>query len=84
LVPYPGHGDQQQTVNGAAVVDAGGAWLVEESEFTPQWVADKIEALVRKPSELVAAAGKARSLGRSDAAAQLADFAEHLAGREAA
>ncbi len=84
LVPYPGHGDRQQTANGAAVVDAGGAWLVEENEFTPQWVADKIEALVGKPSALVAAAAKARSLGRPDAAARLADFAEHLAGRAAA
>ncbi len=79
LVPYPGHGDQQQTVNGAAMVEAGAAWMVEEPKFTTQWVAEKINALISDPSRLATAAERARDLGRPDATVQLADFAEHLA-----
>lgn len=79
LVPYPGHGDQQQAANANALVEAGGAWVVEQPSFTPAWVAERIDALAGTPGALTAAAGKARSLGQPDAAAQLADLAEHLA-----
>lgn len=81
LVPYPGHGDHQQAANAAALTKAGGAWMVEQSGFTPEWVAGRIGDLAATPGALAEAAEKARSLGRPDAAAQLADFAEELSSR---
>jgi UDP-N-acetylglucosamine--N-acetylmuramyl-(pentapeptide) pyrophosphoryl-undecaprenol N-acetylglucosamine transferase len=79
LVPYPGHGDQQQAANGAAVVEAGGAWMVENKDFTADWIAERVETLIQTSGALTEAAANSRQLGRPRAAKELADLALELA-----
>ncbi len=78
LVPYPGHGDQQQAANSDAVVRSGGAWMVEDQNFTPDWVAERLLELITKEGSLNRAADKSRALGRPNAAEALADRAEQM------
>lgn len=44
-IPYP-VGNGEQRLNAAHVVDAGGALLVEDSRFTPEWVHDEVLPLL--------------------------------------
>jgi len=78
LVPYPGHGDKQQAANGNAVVKAGGAWMVEDAEFTPDWLAERLENLIGNNGELEMAASMSRAVGRPNATIALADLAEQM------
>ncbi len=79
LVPYPGHGDRQQAANGSGLVKAGAAWMVEDMQFTPDWVAAQLEKLIGSPRALATAADKSRALGLPGAASALADLAERMA-----
>jgi UDP-N-acetylglucosamine--N-acetylmuramyl-(pentapeptide) pyrophosphoryl-undecaprenol N-acetylglucosamine transferase len=78
LVPLPIAADDHQTVNAAALVDAGAAWAVPQSEFTPAELAKRLQKLVMVPSRLADAALAARGVARVDAAARLADLVEGL------
>lgn len=83
LVPYRFAADDHQAANARAMAEAGAAWVMAESQFTPEALAERLTALLAEPGQLAAAAGKARALGRPDAAARLADLAEALAPRGA-
>ncbi len=74
LVPYPHATDDHQTANAAALVSAGAAWTLPETEFTAASLAGRIAGWMNDPAPLAAAAGRARSLGRLDAADRLADL----------
>lgn len=74
LVPYAAAADDHQTVNARALGDAGAAWVMPESEFTPDALATRLAALLDAPQSLATAAAAARSLGMPDAAARLADL----------
>ena len=74
LVPYPHHADQQQLENARQLVQAGAAWLLEESTMTPAALAKLLQKLFRHPEQLEAAAAAARMLGRPNAAEALADM----------
>ena len=76
LVPYPAAADDHQTANAAAMARAGGGWLIPEDAFTPEALADRIEAFLRAPSLLAQAAARARDAGAPEAAARLADLVE--------
>lgn len=78
LVPLPIAADDHQTVNAAALVDAGAAWAVPQPEFTPAELAKRLQKLVMVPSRLAQAAQAARGVARIDAAARLADLVEGL------
>lgn len=85
LVPYPHAMDDHQTANAQAVDEAGGAWLMPQVAFTPEALARRLETLLTLPECAAKVAGKARGLGRPDAAAHLADTAESvLTGTQAA
>lgn len=73
FVPYPHHKDQQQKMNADAVADAGGAWVMTESGFTPDALLARIETFLQNPSILARAAEKSRSCARPDAARKLGD-----------
>ncbi|MBI3452683.1 MAG: undecaprenyldiphospho-muramoylpentapeptide beta-N-acetylglucosaminyltransferase [Rhodospirillales bacterium] len=79
LVPYPHATDDHQTANARALVCAGGAWLVPNTEFTPPTLAARLAALLTDPEPLIHAATAARSLGRPDAAERLANLVAGLA-----
>jgi UDP-N-acetylglucosamine--N-acetylmuramyl-(pentapeptide) pyrophosphoryl-undecaprenol N-acetylglucosamine transferase len=79
LVPLPGAIDADQKNNALVLDRAGGGWIAEQASLTPQVLADRLAGLLAAPAQLSAAAAIAKSLGRPDAVALLADLAEKLA-----
>ncbi|MCK5374757.1 MAG: UDP-N-acetylglucosamine--N-acetylmuramyl-(pentapeptide) pyrophosphoryl-undecaprenol N-acetylglucosamine transferase, partial [Alphaproteobacteria bacterium] len=71
-VPYPHHKDQQQKRNAMSVVDKGGAWLIEEKNFTLEAVKGNMIEFLDNPQILRNAAMRAKECGRADAAECLA------------
>ncbi|HXL14094.1 MAG TPA: UDP-N-acetylglucosamine--N-acetylmuramyl-(pentapeptide) pyrophosphoryl-undecaprenol N-acetylglucosamine transferase [Bradyrhizobium sp.] len=80
LVPLPGSIDQDQFANAGVLTQAGGAIRIPQKDFTPDRLACEISALAAEPKRLAAMAAGARSVGRLDAAEQLADLVEKVAG----
>ncbi len=78
FVPLPTATDNHQVYNAREVVDAGGARMILQPRFTPDEVAAAMEGFFVSPAALAAAAQAARSVGRPNAAAQLADIVEGL------
>jgi UDP-N-acetylglucosamine--N-acetylmuramyl-(pentapeptide) pyrophosphoryl-undecaprenol N-acetylglucosamine transferase len=83
LVPYPHALDHDQAENARALSEAGGGWLMRESELTVATLAGRLAALIDWPEELTRAAEAARAQGRLDAAERLADVVERVARRKA-
>ena len=71
LVPYPHAVDDHQTANARFLADRGAAILLPQERFSPQSLATLLKSLDR--SALLAMAGKARALGKPDAARAVAD-----------
>lgn len=84
LVPYPHAMDDHQTANAQAVDDARAAWLMPQSAFTPEALAQRLEAALTLPACTEAVAARAYAMGRPDAAAYLADAAESVLGETSA
>jgi UDP-N-acetylglucosamine--N-acetylmuramyl-(pentapeptide) pyrophosphoryl-undecaprenol N-acetylglucosamine transferase len=82
LVPYPYATDDHQTANAKAVVDAGGAWLIPQDEFTSERLSARLEELFAHPEMLAAAAAASRAAGFDRAAARLADLVLEVMGTE--
>jgi UDP-N-acetylglucosamine--N-acetylmuramyl-(pentapeptide) pyrophosphoryl-undecaprenol N-acetylglucosamine transferase len=80
LVPLPHALDQDQTANAAMLEKAGGAMRVDQSAFTPKWLAAEIAILASEPKRLAAMAEAARLTGAVDAADRLADLVMQVAG----
>lgn len=74
LVPLPHALDQDQFANAGVLETAGGAIRLAQEAFTPRRLADEIAALAAAPGRLTAMAAAARSIGRLDAADQLAEL----------
>lgn len=71
FVPLPiGNGEQPR--NAQPVVDAGGALMVTDGEFTADWVASQVAPLVRDPARLAAMSAAASGLIPRDADEKLA------------
>lgn len=80
LVPLPSATDDHQTANAREMAKAGGARMIPQDEFTPAALARQIEALAEDPQALANAAARALSVGRPNAARDLADLVERIAG----
>ncbi len=80
LVPFPHAIDQDQAANAAHLAAEGGATLVAQKDFSPQWLASALEAAFADPDALVQKAIAARSSGIIDAADRLADLVLRVAG----
>ncbi|MCE2509957.1 MAG: undecaprenyldiphospho-muramoylpentapeptide beta-N-acetylglucosaminyltransferase [Alphaproteobacteria bacterium] len=78
LVPYPSATDDHQMANARALDEAGGAWLMPESCFTPEALAARIESFLGLPVILNKAAASAKALGQGIAAERLADAVMEL------
>jgi len=78
LVPLPHAIDQDQARNAAALAENGGAWVVRQSELSPERLAALLSEAIAQPERLAEAAQKAQALGRPDAAAALADCVESI------
>lgn len=80
LVPLAIAMDDHQTVNAEGMVSAGAADLVMENRFTSESLAQLLIERLSSSAMLAARAKVARSLGRPNAARDLADLAEQAAG----
>jgi UDP-N-acetylglucosamine--N-acetylmuramyl-(pentapeptide) pyrophosphoryl-undecaprenol N-acetylglucosamine transferase len=82
LVPYPFAADDHQMANARALVEAGAAWLIPQTEFTHEHLSTRLEELFTHPEMLVAAAARSREAGFDRAAARLADLVLEVMGAE--
>lgn len=73
LVPFPRAADNHQEFNARALVEAGGAVILREAEWTPAALADTLAALLHDPPRLAAMAAAIRSAARPDAARTILD-----------
>ncbi|MCE9523643.1 MAG: undecaprenyldiphospho-muramoylpentapeptide beta-N-acetylglucosaminyltransferase [Alphaproteobacteria bacterium] len=80
LVPYPFAMDDHQSANAREMAEGGAAWAFVEKGLTAEMLARQIAEVSRNPTLLEAAAAKALSLGRPNAAARLADLVEEVGG----
>ena len=79
FVPY-GVGNGEQRVNAQAVVEAGGARLVEDGQITPEWVGETLIPLLHSPAQLQAMSSAARSVGSLTGTEQLYDLVQGVLG----
>ncbi len=81
LVPYPYALDHDQAANAAALVAAGGAQVVAQSDLSPEKLSAMIAAAMNEPERLEAMAAAARRAGKPDATERLADLVAAVAER---
>jgi UDP-N-acetylglucosamine--N-acetylmuramyl-(pentapeptide) pyrophosphoryl-undecaprenol N-acetylglucosamine transferase len=77
FVPFPHAVDDHQTTNARFLMDAGGAWLVQQTELTPASLAMKLQTLQRE--QLLEMAGKAKQMEKTEAVAAVVSACEQLA-----
>ena len=80
FVPFPSAVDDHQTTNARFLVDAGGGWLVQQSELTPELLADLLQKTERVT--LVARALKAKTMQKTEAVEAVVRACEELAHRK--
>lgn len=76
LVPLPSATDDHQTANAREMAKEGGARSIAQVHFTPERLAEEIQAL--DLGNLAEAAAHARACGRPDATRALADLVERV------
>lgn len=81
LIPFPQAADDHQTYNAGYLVERGAARLLVQRDTTPQQLASILQELCRDREALGRMAEASRSLGRSDAAAVIAERVLGLAKR---
>jgi UDP-N-acetylglucosamine--N-acetylmuramyl-(pentapeptide) pyrophosphoryl-undecaprenol N-acetylglucosamine transferase len=79
LVPLP-IGNGEQRLNAAGLVGAGGALLVEDAAFTPDWFLGNVLPLLQDADRLAAMNAAALGQGRRDAAEAVAGIVLDAAG----
>jgi UDP-N-acetylglucosamine--N-acetylmuramyl-(pentapeptide) pyrophosphoryl-undecaprenol N-acetylglucosamine transferase len=77
FVPFPFAVDDHQTTNARFLADAGGAWLVQQKDLTPQSLADRLKSLQR--AQLMEMATLARKMQKTEALAAVVAACESLA-----
>ena len=79
LIPYPFAADDHQTANAESLVAVGGGWMQRQGTFTPEWLAEFLQARMADPTGLLAAGRQARTLARPDAAREIVGHLLQLA-----
>jgi len=82
MVPLPHALDQDQKANAEVLARAGGGWMIEQRDMSPERLAGDLADLVADPGRLAKAAAAAQLIGRPDAAEKLADLVERVAERK--
>jgi UDP-N-acetylglucosamine--N-acetylmuramyl-(pentapeptide) pyrophosphoryl-undecaprenol N-acetylglucosamine transferase len=77
FVPFPFAVDDHQTTNARFLADAGGAWLVQQKDLTPQSLADRLKSLQR--AQLMEMATLAKQMQKTEALAAVVAACESLA-----
>ena len=76
LVPFPSAVDDHQTSNAHFLVDAGGGWLVQQTDFTPELLADLLQKTSRQA--LLERATKAHTLKQINSLDEVVRACEEL------
>jgi UDP-N-acetylglucosamine--N-acetylmuramyl-(pentapeptide) pyrophosphoryl-undecaprenol N-acetylglucosamine transferase len=76
-VPFPHAVDDHQTTNARFIVDAGGGWLIQQRDLTPEGLARLIQGIDR--TELLRKAQAAQKVARTSATADMVQACEELA-----
>lgn len=76
LVPLPHALDNDQLENATRLQEAGGAWCIEQADFTPERLRNEVIHLADSPDVMKRAAKAALALGEPRAVARLADVIE--------
>ncbi len=84
LIPFAAAAHDHQTFNARALVAAGAAEMIAEQDLTGEVLAGTIRTLLSDAERLGRMAAAARTLGRPDAAARIADLCLAMMGGEAA
>lgn len=77
FVPFPHAVDDHQTTNARFLVEAGGAWLVPQTELAAQSLAERLRSVNR--AQLMEMAGKAKQMEKTQAVAAVVAACEQLA-----
>lgn len=77
FVPFP-IGNGEQSLNALPVVNAQGAVLVRDQEFTADYVANVVMPIMHSPDTLSTMGDQSKSVGRADAASRLADLVDQV------
>ncbi|VWX58206.1 N-acetylglucosaminyl transferase [Burkholderiales bacterium 8X] len=77
FVPFPSAVDDHQTTNAHFLVDAGGGWLVQQTDLTPELLADLLQKTDR--GALLERAIKAKAMQKTDAVDAIVKACEELA-----
>ncbi|QFU09282.1 UDP-N-acetylglucosamine--N-acetylmuramyl-(pentapeptide) pyrophosphoryl-undecaprenol N-acetylglucosamine transferase [Rhodobacteraceae bacterium THAF1] len=78
LIPYAAATADHQTANARGLSEAEAAVVIPEAKLTPDALAANIEAILTQPDAANHMARQALSLGRPEAAQDLADLVEHF------
>ncbi len=81
LVPFPFATDDHQARNASALVAAGAAEMIRQSELDPQGLAQKLEGFAQNREAIQRMAQQARALGRPGAAEYIANDCYQLMGK---
>lgn len=81
FVPYP-VGNGEQRFNAADVVAAGGAVIVDDVAFTPEWVATSLVPLLRDRALIAEMAVQSASVGVADGADRMVALVHRALGRQ--
>lgn len=73
LVPFPFAADDHQAENARALVDAGGAEMIRETELTARFIAEKISYYAAHRAVLNEMGERLRALGKPGAGKSIAD-----------
>ena len=84
LIPFAAAAHDHQTFNARALVAVGAAEMIAEQDLTGEVLAGTIRTLLSDEERLARMAAAARTLGRPDAAARIADLCVAMMGGEAA
>jgi UDP-N-acetylglucosamine--N-acetylmuramyl-(pentapeptide) pyrophosphoryl-undecaprenol N-acetylglucosamine transferase len=80
LVPYPHAIDDHQTSNAARLCDAGGAWMIPDSDLTPETLSARLVSLFSSNAAVTMAARCAAQIGMPEATERLADVVAGVIG----
>ena len=80
FVPYPAAVDDHQTANARPMADAGAGVIIQESELTPERLADLLREWLQSRAELLQRAAKARALSTPESLQRITDICIEQAG----
>jgi UDP-N-acetylglucosamine--N-acetylmuramyl-(pentapeptide) pyrophosphoryl-undecaprenol N-acetylglucosamine transferase len=80
LVPYPAAVDDHQTANARPMADAGAGQIIQETDLTPEGLADLLREWLQSRAELLQRAAKARALSAPESLRRITEICLEQAG----